>query len=67
MHHLRSEKPISPQEWREFVGNVGPDTTFHDHATAFESPSRFLPKLRAILGDFAAPALAACSPSDMGS
>ncbi len=59
MPPVRSEKPISLEEWREFVRSVDPDTTFHGNATASQSPVEIPARLQAIFEDFGAQVLAA--------
>jgi hypothetical protein len=59
MRHVRSEGPISLEEWQGMVHNVDPDTVFHDHSSALESPVEIPDKLQKILNDFGTQTLAA--------
>jgi hypothetical protein len=59
MRHVRSEGPVSLEQWQRTLHNVDPDTVFHDHATVLESLVETPGKLQAILNDFRAQALAA--------
>jgi hypothetical protein len=59
MPHVRSEKPISLEEWQEFLRHVDPETTFHDHERTFHSPLEIPDRLQTIINDFGVQALAA--------
>jgi len=50
--HVRSEKPIPSEVWIDFMRHLDSDTTFHDHAAAFQHPVRVPDRLREIIDDF---------------
>jgi hypothetical protein len=57
--HVRSDGPVSLEDWQCMLTNVDPDTTFHDHATVIESLVETPDKLQATLNDFGTRVLAA--------